>query len=249
MTELAGKTAIVTGAAQGIGECIARTLAADGASIFLADIQGEKLESVAASLRDSGAQVNYGVTDIADPEQVAEMVRSATEALGQIDALVNNAAIDAPPGLAWEIDVDHWRRVIDVNLSGAWWCTRSVLPHMKKRRAGKIVTISSISARMATPETSPAYSAAKAGLIGMTISLSVQLEPHGILVNAITPGATGNTGYPMPEDQKKLYAAVFPLGLGGPQPIADGVRFLLRPSGDWVSGAVLNISGGAFRGI
>ena len=249
MTELAGKVAIVTGAAQGVGECIARTLAADGASLLLADIQREKLESVATSLRSHGARVESAVVDISEPEQTDQMTEVATRAFGRIDALVNNAAIDAPPGLAWEIDADHWRRVIEVNLSGAWWCTRSVLPHMMERGTGKIVTISSISARMATPETSPAYSAAKAGLIGMTISLSVQLEPHGILVNAITPGATGTTGNPMPEDQRKLYDVVFPLGLGGAQPISDAVLFLLRSSGDWISGAVLNISGGSIRGV
>ena len=249
MAELGERTVIVTGAAQGVGECIARTLARDGASLFLADIQQEKVAGVAASLRQEGVRVESTGVDIADPQQTDAMVSEALSAFGQVDGLVNNAALDAPPGLAWEIDEAHWRKLIDVNLNGAWWCIQSVLPHMRDRGSGKIVTISSISARFATPETSPAYSAAKAGLIGMTISLSVQLEGQGILVNAITPGPTGNTGTPMPEDQKMLYEMMFPLGFGGSQPIADAVRFLLRSSGDWISGAALNVSGGVLRGM
>jgi NAD(P)-dependent dehydrogenase (short-subunit alcohol dehydrogenase family) len=249
MSELNGQVAIVTGAAQGIGECIARNLASDGARVLLSDIQEDRVASVASALRDQGMQAESAGVDIADPLQAEEMVARALEVFGQVDALVNNAGLDAPPGHAWEIGESHWRDIIDVNLSGTWWCTRAVLPHMRKRQCGRIVMISSISARMASPETSPAYSAAKAGLIGLTISLSVQLEGQGILVNAITPGSTGNTGTPLSEAERNLYSLVLPLGTGGPGPTAEAVRFLLRPSGDWISGAVFNISGGALRGM
>ena len=179
MSELNGQVAIVTGAAQGIGECIARNLASDGARVLLSDIQEDRVASVASALRDEGMQAESVGVDIADPLQAEEMVARALEVFGQVDALVNNAGLDAPPGHAWEIGESHWRDIIDVNLSGTWWCTRAVLPHMRKRQCGRIVMISSISARMASPETSPAYSAAKAGLIGLTISLSVQLEGQG----------------------------------------------------------------------
>jgi NAD(P)-dependent dehydrogenase (short-subunit alcohol dehydrogenase family) len=249
VSEITGQVVIVTGAAQGIGACIARSLAREGAQLLLADLQAEKVAGVAHSLRDEGASVASTGVDIADPARAEAMASLALDTFGAVDAIVNNAAIDAPPGLAWEIDEVHWRRLIDVNLSGAWWCIRSVLPHMRARRRGKIVSISSISARLADPATSPAYSAAKAGLIGMTIALSAQLEADGIRVNAITPGATGSTGTPVSEEQRKLYEAVFPLGFGGPQPVADAVLFLLRSSGDWISGAVLNVSGGALRGV
>lgn len=249
MPGLRGQVAIVTGAAQGIGEAIAHTLARQGARLLLADRQEKKLARVAEAIRAEGGTAEGVTTDIADPAQAEAMADAARAAFGRIDALVNNAALDAPPGRAAEIDVAHWRRVVDVDLSGAWWCVRAVLPTLRAQRSGRIVNISSISARMATRDTSPAYSAAKAGLLGLTISLSVQLEGEGILVNAITPGATGSTGTPVPEDERRLYEAVLPLGFGGPQPVADAVAYLLGPGGSWISGAVLNVSGGALRGV
>ncbi len=249
MPELRDTVAIVTGGAQGIGECIARTLAADGATIFLVDVQEQKAGDVADSLRRQGAEVESMLVDIGDPKHAEAMVSAAISRFGQVDALVNNAGIDAPPGLPQEIDEEHWREIINVDLSGAWWCTKSVLPHMIERGRGKIVSISSCSARGGNPQTSPAYAAAKAGLIGLTAHLSIQLEPFGILVNGILPGATGNTGAPLNEEQKAQYLARYPLGFGGPEPTANAVRFLLRPSGNWVSGAIMNVSGGRVRGF
>ncbi len=247
--ELEGYVVIVTGAAQGIGECISRKLASEGANLFLADIQANKLSSVRDSIREGGARVETATIDITDPAQTDAMVEAALHSYGRIDALVNNAGIDCPYGKAWEIDREHWRRVIDVNLNGTWWSTQSVIPHMIEAESGKIVMISSSTARSASPEISPVYPASKAALIGLTISLSAQLESLGILVNAIAPGATGNTGSSFPEGRAAKYLAQYPLGFGGPQPIADAVSFLLRSSGDWISGAVLNISGGVVRGI
>ena len=249
MPELTDTVAIITGAAQGIGECIARTLAADGATLLLADIQEAKVAGVAASLRQDGARVESVPVDIADPKLTDAMVSAALRHFGRVDALVNDASIDAPPGLAWEIDEAHWRKLIDVDLSGPWWCIKSVLPHMMERCTGKIVTISSIVARSGSPRYSPAYVAAKAGLVGLIVGLSVQLERFGILVNGITPGTIGTTGTPMTEEERAAYLATYPLGLGGPQPVADAVRFLLRPSGNWMSGAIMNVSGGRWRGM
>lgn len=249
MSDLASKVIIVTGAAQGIGECIAENLTADGATLVLADIQAAKVAEVAKRLDPEGARVIATSVDIANPDSARKMVRTGLDAFGRIDALVNNASIDAPPGAAHEIDEAHWRQLIDVNLSGAWWCIRAVLPHMMERRSGKIVTISSASARFATPGVSAAYHAAKAGLIGLTIALSSELERHRILVNAITPGATGNTGSPISDGERAIYQSMFPLGYGGPEPIAHAVRYLLTKSGDWISGAVLNVSGGLLRGL
>jgi NAD(P)-dependent dehydrogenase (short-subunit alcohol dehydrogenase family) len=245
--ELEGTVAIVTGAAQGIGKCIAEFLADDGASVVLADIQHEKASEVAESIRARGLEADATAVDIREPGSAEAMVDFALRRFGKVDLLVNDAGLDAPPGPAWEISEDHWRQIIDTNLSGAWWCTRAVLAHMKERKSGRIIFISSGSARIGEHDISVAYNASKAGLIGLTVGLSVHLEPFGILVNAVAPGPTG-TGQPMTERQRAAYAEQFPLGLGGPEPIAHACLYLARGSGDWVSGAVMNVSGGWVRG-
>ena len=195
-TDLDGRVAIVTGAAQGIGESIATFLAKAGAAVLLADIQEDRVGEVARRLRAGGHRAVSYCVDVRDSRSASAMVASCLEEFGTVDVLINNAGIDAPPGAAWEIDEEHWHRLIDTNLTGAWWCTTAVLGPMKRQRSGRIVFISSGSARIGDPGISVAYNASKAGLIGLTIGLSVHLEPFGILVNAIAPGYTG-TGEPM----------------------------------------------------
>jgi 3-oxoacyl-[acyl-carrier protein] reductase len=127
---------------------------------------------------------------------------------------------------------------------------QAVLPHMMERCGGKIVTISSISARYAFPEHTPAYSAAKAGLIGMTTSLATQLEAYGILLNCILPGMIGTgTDINMSQAEKDAYQQQFPLGIVGPTPVAQAVSYLLAESGDWISGTAMNVTGGLWKGF
>lgn len=249
VNEIEGARVIVTGAAGGVGAEIVRDLAARGARVIAADIRTDDAENVAAEQRDQGRDVLAAHVDIADPRSARELAATTADAYGGIDALVNNAALDAPPGLAWEIDDEHWRRVVDVDLSGAWWCTSAVLPYLREQRSGRIVMISSLAARLGSTRYSPAYAAAKAGLLGLTVGLAAQLEPDGILCNAITPGATGSTGTPMLDDERAELQRAHPLGTGGAQPIVDAVRYLLDGSGAWLSGTVLNVSGGQLRGI
>lgn len=245
---LSGKVAIVTGAAQGIGRCIAEFLARDGASVLLADIQDERAAEVAEALRAEGLDADSTLVDIRNVGSARAMVAHTLDRYGGIDVLINDAALDAPSGSAWSISEEHWREVIGTNLSGAWWCTQAVLPHMMDRRTGRIVFISSGSARIGQHEVSVAYNASKAGLVGLTVGLSVQLEPFNILVNAIAPGPTG-TGQPMSDEERNAYEWEFPLGIVGPEPVAHACLYLARESGDWISGAVLNVSGGWWRGF
>jgi 3-oxoacyl-[acyl-carrier protein] reductase len=240
---------IVTGGAGGIGETISSALANRGAHVVVADIRTDAAESVAARLRAEGLSASAETLDITDPESAAALAESVLHSHGRIDSLVNNAGLDAPHGHPAEIDATHWRHVIDVDLNGAWWCTQAVIPAMVGARTGRIVFISSVAARASGAPISPAYAAAKAGLLGLTVSLATTLERDGILVNAITPGPTGNTGRAFSPEGREAYLAAHPLGFGGPKPIADAVSYLLDDSGDWLSGTVLNVSGGDHRGI
>jgi NAD(P)-dependent dehydrogenase (short-subunit alcohol dehydrogenase family) len=234
---------IVTGSAQGIGECTARTLHARGYRVFLADIQSDKVARVAGEL---GA--GWSAVDISDPRQTTEMVDHAISALGQVFALVNVAGIDGPYRASDKVDPDHWRTIIDADLSGPWWCIQSVLPHMIAHGGGRIVSIASIAGVIPCAGISVAYAAAKAGVIGMTMSLAQDLEPKNILVNSIAPGVIGTTGEPMPPGELEQYRKDFALGEGGPQPVADAVDYLLSDSGRWISGTVMNVTGGFWRG-
>jgi NAD(P)-dependent dehydrogenase (short-subunit alcohol dehydrogenase family) len=245
--ELDGSVAVVTGGAGGIGRAVARALAADGASVVIADIDSAGAEREAERLRADGLAAEAIALDVARPGSARAMAREVIDRHGRIDILVNIAALDAPAGLAWEIDEDHWNRVIDVDLTGQWWCTRAVLPQMMEQRSGRIIFMSSVSARIGDIDITVAYSAAKAGLMGLTVALSVHLQQYGIRVNAIAPGATGTTGTPMTERQR-LEAEAGPFGLMGPEPVADACLYLARRSGDHITGTVMNVSSGMWRG-
>lgn len=234
---------IVTGAAQGIGECIARTLHSRGHRVFLADIQTDKVAGVADELGAPWCGV-----DICDPARTDEMVANALSSLGSISSLVNVAGIDGPYMPSDKVDPAHWRKIIDADLSGPWWCIQSVLPLMIAQGGGRIVSIASIAGVIPCAGISVAYAAAKSGVIGMTMSLAQDLEPKGILVNSIAPGVIGTTGEPMPPGELEQYRRDFALGEGGPQPVADAVDYLLGDSGRWISGTVMNVTGGFWRG-
>lgn len=245
--EFRDKLIVVTGAAQGIGRCVAQHFADQGARLALGDIQDEKLSLEARAMGTRDGVPWSGHLDVGDPGSVAEFFGDVRRRCGDVDILINNAGIDAPPGVAWEEPVSHWREILDVDLSGQWWCTREALRSMVEMRKGRIIFIASVAGRRGAPDISVAYSAAKAGLMGLTVSLAEQVERHGVLVNAILAGPTGNTGRPTPAELRGDLAA-YPLGPGGPDPIARACLYLAGPGGDWISGAVLNVSGGTWKG-
>ncbi len=249
MTSLSDQVIIVTGAANGIGRAIAQTVAKAGAHAIVTDILFAKAEEAAEQIRAAGGLATALPLDITRPEDAEKVRDRVLKDFGRIDGLVNNAGLDAPYGLAWELGNDEWRHVIEIDLNGAWYCSHAMIPAMRNAGRGRIIFISSLAARLGSPHLSPAYATAKAGLIGLTVSLSAQLESSGILVNAITPGPTGNTGRPYSETGRKAYLDAHPMGFGGPEPIAEAVLYLLGTGSSWTSGSVLNVSGGHFRGI
>lgn len=241
-----GETAVVTGAAQGIGEAIARKLGTEGAAVVIADRQAGKAEGVADDLRDEGIEaeaVDCDVTDRADTERMAER---ATARFGGVDILVNNAGVGSA-GSFEDLEPDAWDLVLDVNLTGPYNCSRAVVPGMVERGHGRIVNISSMAGRNISYHGAANYTASKWGLVGLTKHMAWDLGEHGITVNAVCPGATeteltreGTTEAGRAETTEKI-----PLGRwADPDDQAEAVLYFAADSGAFTTGTVLEVDGG-----
>ena len=246
-TRLDGRVAIVTGAAGGIGGGIARVLSAAGARIVAADLRDTRdivEEVLAGGGEAAGVQV-----DIAVPKQAEELVAFARDALGGVDVLVNNAAIDTPEGNPWDLSDEEWRRTIDVNLGGVFLCSRAAIRAMREAGTadGAIVNISSHLAWMGAPGISPAYHASKAGVLGLTMSLATHLGPEGIRANAIAPALVMSRDFGWTAEEEARRRAEYALGPGQPADIGEAVRYLASPAARWVTGTVLYLHGGHHR--
>ena len=239
-----GRVAIVTGAGQGLGRAFAHGFAAQGAVPVIAEINEDKGRAVAA---ETGGL--YVRTDVSDPASADAMARSALEAYGRIDVLVNNAAIFSTLEMRPfdEIPVDEWERVLRVNLTGPFLCARAVAPAMRKAGWGRIINIASAAVSLGRPNYLH-YIASKAGLAGMTSSLARELGPHGITVNAILPGATF-TEIPRktvtPEQKKAIVGMQCIPRPEVPQDLVGVVLFLASPASGFVTGQALTVDGGA----
>jgi len=185
--DLQGRVAVVTGGAQGIGYGVAERMLRSGASVALWDVNAQKLEEARAALAGLGA-VGTQAVELTDQAAVDAAMRDALEVHGQVDILVNSAGITGGNGTLWELPVDAWRRVIEVNLIGTYLTCRAAAPHMKARGYGRIVNIASIAGKEGNPNASH-YSASKAAVIGLTKSLGKELAGSGVLVNAVAPAA------------------------------------------------------------
>jgi len=185
--DLAGRIAVITGGAQGIGYAIAERMLDSGATVVLWDIDTDHLDSARQSLAGRG-RVDTTRVELTDEQSVAAATAAAIAAHGRIDILVNNAGITGGNGLTWELAPDLWRRVIDVNLVAPYLTCRAVVPHMMGAGYGRIVNIASVAGKEGNPNASH-YSASKAGLIALTKSLGKELATKGVLVNAVSPAA------------------------------------------------------------
>ncbi len=186
--DLAGQVAVVTGGAQGIGFAVAQRLIASGAKVSLWDMSAEALATAATALGPDASTIQVNITDYT---AVAAATASVQSALGSLDILVNSAGVAGPNFTLDEFPLDEWRRVVEVNLNGTFYVNRAVVPGMKARNYGRIVNISSVAGKEGNPTLS-AYSAAKAGVIGLTKSLGKELAKYNIAVNAVSP-ATAKT--------------------------------------------------------
>ena len=243
---LAGRTALVTGASQGIGTAIARRLVERGARVVLAARSTGKLEELAEELRAAGGEALPLTLDLAAPETVDGALAGLPEPFAAVDVLVNNAGITEDKLLA-RMDLDAWRRVLDTNLTGAFAVTRAVCKGMMRRRWGRIISISSVVGLMGNPGQAN-YAAAKAGLVGFSKSLARELASRGITVNVVAPGyvATAMTAG-LPEATRDGLEKAIPLRrLGDGDDIAWAAVYLASEEAGYVTGHVLNVSGGMY---
>ena len=244
--DLRNQTALVTGASRGIGAAVARALARQGCRLGLLARSQDRLERLAEELAEGGAEARPLPADLERPDSVVEAVRAFSRAAGPITLLVNNAGATRDQ-LLLGMKPEDWEAVIRVNLTGAYHVTRWVLRDMLKARRGSIVNISSIVALSGNPGQSN-YVAAKAGLLGLTKSLAREVASRGIRVNAVAPGfiETDMTAA-LPEEARERYRTEIPLGrFGTPDDVARAVLFLLSAASGYITGAVLNVSGGLY---
>ncbi len=243
---LDGKTALVTGASQGIGEAIARRLSAHGARLVLVARSEDKLEALAEELRSVNGEALAHALDLARPEAVGDRLAELPEKFAEIDILVNNAGITAD-NLFVRMKLDQWESVLKTNLTGAYAVTRALARGMMRRRWGRIINVSSVVGLMGNAGQAN-YSAAKAGLIGLSKALARELASRNITVNVVAPGyvQTAMTK-DLPEPAKKELEKSIPLGrLGEVEDVAAGVVFLASEEASYITGHVLNISGGLY---
>lgn len=241
------QVAIVTGAAQGIGLAIADAFLSEGARVLVVDVDETKIDSVVAPRASTGLPVVGVRCDVTSEAHQQAVIERGLEAFGRIDVLVNNAGVTRDRYLS-KMSVEDFETVLNVSLKGAWLGTRAVAPLFRQQGSGAIVNMSSLSGKMGNPGQTN-YSAAKAGLIGLTKAAAKELGPSGVRVNAVQPGLvrTEMTLSMKPEIFAAKEAEV-PLGRAGePNEVATAVLFLASPLASYVNGAVLEVTGG--RGI
>lgn len=254
--DLKDQTALVTGGAQGLGLAIVETLARCGANVWIGDLQEEKGQAAAATLRQQGVNVSAVRLDIADSRSVDSAFDAVQSQAGRLDILVTSAGVGQAVTPVVELSDAEWNRVLDITLTGTFYCCRAAGRIMTRQEAGCIVNLASVNG------TNPAvlvaaYNAAKAGVISLTKCLALELASSGIRVNAISPGpvytdfnravmSQRSQRMQITEDQliERVRGAV-PLGRWGePADIANGVAFLCSPQAAWITGEVLRVSGG-----
>jgi 3-oxoacyl-[acyl-carrier protein] reductase len=245
---LDGQVAIVTGASRGIGHAIAARLGELGATVAATATSEDGAAKTEAALKEAGCSAKGYALDVSQPETIDPFIKQVSDDLGTPGILVNNAGITRD-GLLMRMKDEDWDAVIDTNLSSVFRLTRAVARPMMKAKGGRIINIASVVAAMGNAGQAN-YSAAKAGILGLTKTVAREFGPRGITVNAVAPGfIETDMTRELPEEQRSALLEQVPLGrLGEPSEVAEAVAYLAGPGGAYVSGTTLHVNGGMYMG-
>jgi 3-oxoacyl-[acyl-carrier protein] reductase len=246
MNRFDGRVALVTGASRGIGEAIARRLASEGATVLAAARSTPSLDRVVAEITSAGGKASPVALDVVDSASIDRAVKGALESHGQIDILVNNAGVTRD-NLVLRMSREAWDSVLATNLTGAFLLTQAVVKSMVRRRYGRIVNVTSVVGLMGNAGQAN-YASSKAGLVGLTKSIARELASRNVTCNAVAPGfvATAMTDATTPQARESLIGQIPVQRLGKPEDVAAAVAFLASEEAGYVTGTVLNVSGGLY---
>ncbi|WP_321930740.1 SDR family NAD(P)-dependent oxidoreductase [Paraburkholderia guartelaensis] len=261
MFDMNGRVGCVTGAASGLGFAMAEALAEAGAHVVMTDVDAPGLDAAAARLRAAGLSVDAQVLDVSHLDALARAINGIVARHGRLDVMFANAGISAGPGFAFgdagrigQIDLDHWRRVLDVNLTAATWSIKAAAKHMIAQQGGRIVVTASIGGIRAEPFVGYAYAATKSAMLNVVRQAAVDLAPHNVLVNAIAPGPfltniAGGRLHREPLIAAQFASAVPLRRLASPDEIKGLALLLASPAGSFITGTVIPVDGGATAAV